>query len=123
MIDAWQGLIDLSRRMSVQMLPASTQARPGEKVLFALVNEGPGHISFGTPYALERCVDGAWTPCTVGAAWTAQLITLHPSGRHEGVANIPEDAPPGRYRVSKEVERRDSGGKDVVAFELDVVET
>jgi hypothetical protein len=107
--------------MSVRLLPASTEARAGEKLPFALVNDGPAPISFGTPYALERDEEGEWIPCNVETAWTLQLITLRPGGRHGSVANIPQDAPPGRYRVSKQFERRDTGGKDVVAFEFDVV--
>jgi hypothetical protein len=107
--------------MLVQLLPATTEVRPGEKLRFALVNDGPAAVSFGTPYALERQAEGEWIRCNVETAWTAQLIGLRPGGRHESFANIPQDAPPGRYRVSKQLERRDTGDKDVVAFEFDVL--
>jgi hypothetical protein len=107
--------------MSVHLLLASTEARPGEKLPFALVNDGPVPVSFGAAYALERDEEDGWIPCNVEMAWTAQLITLRPGGRHQSVASIPREAPPGRYRVSKQFERRDTAGKDVVAFEFDVV--
>ena len=106
--------------IAVELIPAKTTARPGDKLPYTLVNNGPGAISFGTPYSLDRDHDGQWIGCNIETAWTAQLIGLRPGGRHESAANIPDDAAPGRYRVSKKIEDRATGEKSVVDFEFNV---
>jgi hypothetical protein len=108
--------------MTVQLLPAKVEARPGEKLAFTLVNTGPGSVSFRLPYRLERDDHGEWVSCNVERAWTLALLGLRPGGRHEAEASVPDDAPPGRYRVSKEIQCGGPGHTELVMFEFAVID-
>ena len=49
-------------------------------------------------------------------------LCLEPGGRWRDAAALPEDAPPGRYRVSKDVNGIGTNLKQTVSFEFHVAE-
>lgn len=104
----------------VALPPSRTEVRSGDAVPFTVVNTGPGNISFGTDYGMYRLERGAWAPCE--GVWLFQpvLIWLSPRKRHKLAAKVPSDAPPGRYRVTKEVMTLE--GPPVVGFEFSVLD-
>jgi hypothetical protein len=101
-------------------MPARTEVRPGEAVPFTVVNGGPAGISFGTDYSLQRCEQGWWVQCDGTWLFPAVLIRVRPRKRHKLAAEIPKDAPPGRYRVAKEILTID--GPVVLDFEINVLD-
>lgn len=102
-----------------ELVSPTTDAAPGQEVEFALVNRGPGRIGHGTPFELERKEDDQWVRVEWGPenlAWSLVALSLPPGGRFEQSVEIPKDAPPGRYRVWKDVD----GIEGNASFEFNV---
>lgn len=108
--------------LEAELVPARKRARPGDKLTFTLVNTGPTDLFFGVEYRLEREESGKWICCNVEEAWNCIGLYLEPGGRWRDAATLPEDAPPGRYRVSKDVNGVGTNLKRTVSFEFHVAE-
>ncbi len=106
--------------LNAELIPASTNAQPGDRLDFALVNTGPTDLFFGVDYRLEREDGDTWTGCNVEEAWRLIGLSLEPGGRHEGHAELPKNPPPGRYRVIKDVSGVGTNLQRTVSFEFHV---
>jgi hypothetical protein len=77
---------------------------PGEAA-FARVEAGRDGATFGAEYAVERFVGGGWERVPDGPRAFIQVeLTLGPG--ESGYCNryaVPDDAPPGRYRFSRDL--------------------
>jgi hypothetical protein len=108
-----------SAAVAAELISGTTQASPGQEVRFALVNHGPGRVSFGVAFELEREERGRWVRVPFGPenmAWPAVAISLRPRTRYEQAVRVPAGAQPGRYRVSKSL----AGCERAVSFEFAV---
>ncbi|MDQ2760636.1 MAG: hypothetical protein M3Y17_09465 [Actinomycetota bacterium] len=103
--------------LEAELVPARKRGRPGDKL-----NTGPTDLFFGVEYRLEREESGKWTCCNVEEAWNCIGLYLEPGGRWRDAATLPEDAPPGRYRVSKDVDGIGTNLMQTVSFEFHVAE-
>jgi hypothetical protein len=112
----------------------ATAVRPGEELSYSIRNIGGTPIQFGGDYMLERRADdGEWVVCP-NPMWVAAFgCVLRPGDARQLSARIPADAPPGRYRLGKQVSylwslspehRRDHGArvpKLLLSFEFDLL--
>jgi hypothetical protein len=108
--------------MSIELVPETTHVAPGDALRFVLVNPGPGQISFGQVYHVQREQAGEWVDANVEQPWVAftmEARTMRPGGTFAQSMTLRDDVPPGRYRVSKGVLTEDSGAV-TVSFEFEV---
>jgi hypothetical protein len=129
-------------RTGVRLVPSAVLARPGERIAYSLVNRGLAAAVWGAAFRLERREGDRWVPSGPTDASRAVGYGLSPGQEKELSLAIPDDAQPGRYRVSKDVATHpDSEGagtpnasawstfaergrrSETVSFELDVVAT
>jgi hypothetical protein len=82
--------------------------RPGSTVFARIENLGSSPVSYGAPYAIERLEGSAWSkaPESPGGPWILALYVTGPGTTESGCHGfwIPPTMPPGRYRISKEVQ-------------------
>lgn len=111
--------------MTAELVPEATQVSPGASLRFALVNHGPGRVSYGHPYQVQRHEDGAWVEADVaepGTGFTMSALAM-PAGRNfPQKLGLRDDVLPGRYRIVKHVAIEDSESI-ILSFEFAVVAT
>jgi hypothetical protein len=102
--------------------------QPGQAVFGRVENFGTEPVAYGVPYAIERLEGEAWAkaPESPGGPWVMPLLWSLPgmSGNCDDFP-IPATMPPGRYRMTKEIEfpdRESRLGKNqtVVTAEFEV---
>ncbi len=89
--------------MAAELTPAQTSITPGGRFRYEVHNLGDQWLFFGEAYALERQRDDAWEPCPCRVIFRAWAANLPPGGRRELMAYVPDSAPPGHYRLVKEM--------------------
>ena len=94
----------LDQQIDVSLVPATRHARPGGQLPFTLINQGSTPLLYGVDYALERWIGSEWVKCNVEEAFILIGYELDPGDKDDHyAAAIPNDALPGRYRITKEV--------------------
>jgi hypothetical protein len=105
--------------VAAELESPTTEARAGQEVAFALVNNGPGRVGYGVAFRLELEEDGQWVDVPFGPenlAWPAVYLSLPTGGRFEQSIEVPKDARPGRYRIAKWID----GSDEPAAFHFTV---
>jgi len=107
--------------LQADLMPARNHARAGETLAFTLINDGPTSLFFGVDYRLQRHAGaGTWTGCNVEHVWTLVGHHLAPGHRFEQHAVLPDRAPPGRYRIRKNVSAVGTNLQRTLDFEFDI---
>ena len=109
------------QRVDARISPSRTTAHAGERLPFRLTNHGPTAIFYGVDYHLERSTPDGWENGNVEEEWALIGLSLGPGGTADESASIPDDAPPGRYRVTKDVSGTGTHLQQTLSFEFDVV--
>jgi len=81
----------------MDLLPADVP--PGEVAPYRIVNTGSVDLICGLPYRLERQTDDGWLWMNEGMAFRLIGFRVSPGHYRELEARVPEDAPPGPYRL------------------------
>ncbi len=78
--------------------------RVGEVAYFTIINLGDTPITFGSPYAVYKWVNGTWVFCDelTPNLWTMELYLLPGGGNYTQGISL-EGAEPGLYKVVKKV--------------------
>jgi len=84
------------------------RVRRGDRMTVTLHNDGPGELSFGLPYAIERSSGEEWVEVDPfdgdeQYAWAAIGFGLASGGAHEFKIDVPRRTEPGLHRVVKPV--------------------
>lgn len=99
------------------------RAQPGGLLAYRIRNEGTAPITFGDIYSLERRENGAWRRCRTGQPFRAIGHRLEAAEEATGAIWIAPDAPPGHYRMTKDVRVGEEPGHvavETVSCEFDV---
>ena len=89
--------------MAVELTPAQTTIPAGGRLRYEIRNTGGQWLFFGEAYELERQESGTWSPIPCHVLFRAWASNLPPGGSRELVAYVPPGAPPGHYRLRKEL--------------------
>jgi hypothetical protein len=73
-----------------------------EEATLILINDGPTRLLFGTPYSIEKKVDGEWRIVPMDVAFNAIGIILHPGEDYRQQVDI-RSLKAGEYRIVKQV--------------------
>jgi hypothetical protein len=68
-----------------------------------VTNQGPGPLAIGEQYRLDRLERADWRAFPTGRAFTSIGYELSPGHMREFALAVPDAAPEGRYRVTKDV--------------------
>lgn len=109
------------QRVEASIAPVRAAVRAGERVLFTLTNTGPTSLLHGVSYRLERSTRDGWQNCNVEEAFDLSGLGLEPGSQAECEAQIPRNAPAGRYLVTKDVSGGGTHIRRTLSFEFDVV--
>jgi hypothetical protein len=85
---------------------SAAEFRPGEQVLSRIENFGTEAITFGEEFGLQGYREGSWVsvPGPLPDGWLLWLGFAAPGSAGQcSVLQLPDDFPPGEYRIVKEV--------------------
>jgi len=103
---------------SAHLVINSGAAKAGDALLFRVTNPGTELLRFGEAFSIEQFVGDAWGvfPASIGP-WHRVLLSLPPGQKGKcQTFTIPENMPPGRYRIKKDL----NGGKPPLKAEFQV---
>lgn len=92
-----------SSKVDVRLVPVAVVARPGERLAYSFVNRGTTPAIWGAAFRVERREHDQWIRSGPDVAFRAIGHTLRPGEQVELSVSIHDDAPLGRYRVTKDV--------------------
>ena len=86
----------------VSLVAEPTTVAAGETLQVRVVNETGTRLSYGRGYAIERLVDGGWEPIGLPPQVVPMIgLVAEPGELGPPITvQVPEDAAPGRYRVT-----------------------
>jgi hypothetical protein len=78
----------------------SAITKPGEDLVYVIVNDGESPLLFGPDYGFEQRKTALWRPRPTGMAFAAWGKSLSPGlSSTKMSAHLPADFQPGRYRL------------------------
>ncbi len=82
---------------------SETAVRPGGVLRIRLENVGAGDLSYGLAYELARRAHGSWTKVPTGPFFAPLYVVRAGTVSPCESVDIPRDADPGRYRITKKL--------------------
>jgi hypothetical protein len=98
-------LADGTLAATLRLDAPDTPVHPGDRIAFTLTATGTGCLLTGAGGGLQRRADdGTWVTVPLTEPVPAIAVVVKPGQGLSTSVRVPDDAPPGRYRVTKSVD-------------------